>query len=134
MMVSGYLWALRGGSWRRRAVVLFAAVVSVRLAAWAGLPIPDILTIYAVVQALAGLAVRWPVAVAALGLLQSSEWRIGWPNYEPGVVLCFCCLGVLLARSASLPSIRCKWLEWVGRFPLSWYLGHLAALAAWRMC
>ena len=132
MMVSGYLWAVRGWSWRRGTLLVLAAMLSVRLAAGAGLPMPDILTIFAVVQAMAALAVRWPIPLAAAGLLQSSEWRIGWPNYEPGVVLCFCCLGVLLAKMGELPTLRCRWLEWIGRHPLTWYLGHLAALALWR--
>lgn len=135
MVTSGVLWHLRGPSGRRQWQVFLAACVSFGLSWRAGLDCPDVLAIYAVVLSVAELVVWYPFAVATLGFLQALNWPIHWDGYQPGWVMGWLALGVLLGREVELGRVQLRSansggsvLHFVGRWPLSFYLCHVAIL------
>lgn len=138
MICSGLRLARRSVTTRRWAEVLIAALVVNAGALLAGMPefVPDILALWCLVMVLAAPIRRYPATAVVLGLLQSMYWRVPIGNYQPGWVLAFVALGVLVARSGDrellepISSRLPDWIAAIGRHPLSWYVGHLAALGA----
>lgn len=137
MICSGILVARRPLSRRRWSEVAAAALLVNVAAAVVGMGafVPDILALWCVVMLFASPIRRWPVACAALGLLQSAYLPVPIDNFQPGWVLAFVALGVLAEQSGRrepLPAIGERLPSWtaaMGRHPLAWYLGHLAVLA-----
>lgn len=138
MVCSGMLLSRRGIARRRWFEVAAVAVAVNGAALISGLStfVPDILAIWCLVMLLATPLRRFPATIAVLGLLQATYWRLPIAGYQPGWVLAFVALGVLMARSGDqevLPAIARRtpaWATAIGRKPLRWYAGHLACLAA----
>lgn len=128
MLVAGALSAGRVPSMRRYFEVMAAAVASVPLAWVLELAFAPILLVFWIVWPLVWLS-RDPLYLSALGslsLLQAYSWPLGWAGYEPGAVLACLCFGGLCAKrllSLDLPSFPL--VEFVGRYPLTFYLSHL---------
>ena len=122
----------------RLAVVGAAGVVASWLSVPIGIGQPDILLLLVVAISLcawagSGSALRGWV-VFALAILQPSTWAFTWEGYQPGVVVALVMLGGVIGP-CRLDDYGCalQWrpvLSFVGRWPLSFYLGHLAVLAA----
>ncbi|MCB1026885.1 MAG: heparan-alpha-glucosaminide N-acetyltransferase domain-containing protein [Microthrixaceae bacterium] len=136
MVCSGILLAGHSVSSRRWAQVLVAAVLVNTGALVAGMSefVPDILALWCLVMLLAGPVRRAPATAAVLGMLQAVYWRVPIGTYQPGWIVAFVAIGVLVARSGDrevLEPLGHRLPEWVavmGRRPLSWYVGHLAVL------
>jgi uncharacterized membrane protein len=141
MLVSGLLIARKGRpSLRRIPQVAFAALVLNQIF-WnlpeLGFGAPEILATWLICLALYPLWVRFPIEMAVLGILQFVNWPITaswWLGYQPGEVLAFLALGALLARREDSAVLRAghhlpRWLEPMGRWPLTWYTVHLLVLA-----
>jgi surface polysaccharide O-acyltransferase-like enzyme len=136
MVVSGLLIARKGRpSLRRIPQVVFAAIVlnEVFYQVNAGFTYPEILAIYILLLPLYPLFVRYPIEVAALGILQFANLPITWDQwqgYQPGEVLAFLALGSLLNRHPNSPVLKAgtylpRWLGFFGRHPLVIYTAHL---------
>ncbi|MCU1496898.1 MAG: hypothetical protein JWM47_851 [Acidimicrobiales bacterium] len=138
MVCSGILLAHHSVSRRRWTQVAVAAVVVNVAAVYDGMStfVPDILAVWCLVMLLAVPVRRWPMTMAVLGLLQAVYWRLPFGDYQPGWVLAFVALGVLAERAGDREVLRPiavrlpNWIVSVGRYPLRWYTGHLAVLAA----
>lgn len=137
MLVSGCLWALResGPSLQRVSQILLAAGTSSWLGVMVGLHPVEVLTLYTVAWLMRPVIVRYPVWSAVIGFIQTVYVPVGVAGHELGWVVGWLAIGVLAAGSvreevsrwgAELP----EWLEVIGRRPLGWYVGHLAALAS----
>jgi hypothetical protein len=71
-----------------------------------------------------------PRALIAIGLLQTLLLPITWTGYQPGLVLAFVNAGRLI-NPASLPAMSPdSRLATIGRYPMTWYVGHLLVLIA----
>lgn len=138
MICSGLLLAGHVVATRRWVQVLVAALVVNVGAVVAGMPefVPDILALWCLVTLGAAPIRRYPATAAVIGLLQSMYWRIPTGTYQPGWIVAFIALGVLIARSGDrevLDPIGSRLPDWVaaiGCRPLIWYVGHLVALSA----
>lgn len=138
MLCSGWLLARRPPTARRLYELAAAAVAATVVVNVGGLSIgqPDVLWLILVGLLLAPAIRRWPVASACVGLVQASAWPMHspiWTGYEPGLVVALLALGVLWGRYYGLRDLE-RWpapaaLQLVGRYPLSIYVAHLAALA-----
>jgi hypothetical protein len=138
MIVSGYLLARRGLSAKRvLEVVLVALLLNFALIyTEVGFAAPDILAVWLLVLPLYPLIKRFPIEIAALGILQMLNWRITWEywhGYQPGQVVAFLALGSLLSRHPGGALLRVgdyvpSWCAVVGRRPLLWYGGHFLIL------
>lgn len=134
MLVAGWLWSRRGSStsgWRW-AEVMALGVFSTAAMAALGLPVPEVLVVFAMAAVLGPVLLRWPVATSVLGLLQAVNQPLPWAGYQPGYLLLWLGLGVLAHRAAVVWSVP-LWLdrpgfEAIGRRPLMWYGGHLVML------
>lgn len=120
--------------------IVAAGVASTMFAVTIGLPAPDVL----LVLGLALLVVRRVFAAADRSVLVARWWfpvavgfgvfgPIWWAGYDPLLLVALVGLGGLeaqtvirLAASARGP----RWVVWLGRHPLSVWLGHLGFLAA----
>lgn len=135
MLVSGYLW--HGFNRRRLLQVGLAAVLSTLLTAPFHFPFPDILGVWLLCQPLMPFVDRWPVAAAVLGF-GTSQLIIFWTGYQPGIVILWLAIGRLLrSLDFSLPDLPARMtsaFRWLGQYPLSVYVGHLAILSIlfWR--
>lgn len=134
MLLAGALLAGRNPSRRRVGEVLAAGVAAQWLAS--GLPFMASVNIIPII----GLAlVVWPLVrrsglwgVVVCMVLVSTFGR--FPGYHPAHVLGLMLLGSVLGRGPLERLGACfePWVAVVGRHPLAWYLGHLAALwGAW---
>jgi uncharacterized membrane protein YcfT len=97
---------------------------------------PGIVTVY--LLAVAILAVPainralhiYPAPMAVLGILQSLFQPLGWPGYEPGLIIAFLCIGIASGHQFQPLAHRLlRYLEPIGRRPLTWYCGHIIVLA-----
>lgn len=151
MLCTGALLALKVPS-RRRLLEVAAAAVVVNygvIVTAPGIHAPDILATWTLVMLGARWIRRWPWQTAVLGAVAASTWP--WPigGYHPGYVAALIALGVLVAswapfyvdeRGAQVghwgPDLdhigqsAPKWMEPIGRHPLSIYLAHIAVLCA----
>ncbi len=131
MFVAGYLW--RPGWRRRHAEIVSAALATLPLVWYLGIADLHILAVYALILPLLPISARWPWLAIAIGLIQAKDWPLDYLGYEPGLVWALVAVGQL-ARHQRLAEI-----DWgqtglrpfaaIGRWPLSWYSGHLAVLA-----
>lgn len=139
MLVFGMLW--RDG-WRRRHVdVALAALVSIPLMGVLGGPAVPVLVVIVVVLVVMNLTCRLPIQyVLVAAVMQATTWPLGWDGYEPGLLLAFALMGRLAGFSTGFgigaldvdgPLRRSRWLAFIGRYPLAFYLGHLSLLAGW---
>lgn len=139
MLVSGLLVARKGRpSLRRIPVILFVAIVLNQLfvSVDVGFTAPEILATWLICLVFYPLWIRFPIELGVLGVLQLINWPITaswWQNYQPGEILVFLSLGVLLARQPNSPILKVgshlpRWLEPIGRWPLTWYTAHLVIL------
>lgn len=140
MFAAAVVW--RPLSWRRFASLTVAAVVEV-LVSPPGMPVPGIVAVILLVLLFIEL-LRWasprilelPGVLGVLGLLGAlyQPWSgdiDGWTGYEPGLVLAWWALGRLAAHELEPLAVRSpRWLRAIGRRPLWWYVGHLAAIYA----
>ena len=137
MLISGALW-VRQRPRRRRVVAAFIAglVVETLLAVlWPEFGLPEIMLLWAGAAALAGVIVRWPIPSLILAYTQWAYWPVAWDGYQPGAVVLFLAVGVLWGRGSglkdsSLVNLMPGFLGAIGRYPLTWYLAHLAFLTA----
>jgi hypothetical protein len=133
-LLIGALW--RPGLRWRHVELIAAAVAASVLGPLAGLTAtPDVLVVIAVALLLMPLAVRAPIPVLAASIIAPVTWPEAHTGYSVAVVLALILTGYLLrwkirdgVEHTSLPA----WLAVVGRYPLTWYLGHLTVLAALR--
>lgn len=137
MVCSGILLTHHSVSRRRWLEVAGAAIVVNLAAIYDGMGtfVPDILAVWCFVMLLASPIRRWPMSMAVLGLLQATYWGVPFGDYQPGWVMAFVALGVLAERAgdrevlAPIGERLPAWTASMGRHPLAWYTGHLAALA-----
>ncbi len=142
MVCSGMLLAGRSMTIRRWTEVLIAALIVNAGALLAGMTdfVPDILVLWCLVMVFGAPIRRYPATAVVLGLLQSMYWRVPIGGYQPGLVLAFVALGMLIARSGDrellepLGSRLPDWVASIGRRPLSWYVGHLSLLGGLTVC
>lgn len=138
MLVSAAVWRRSG---RVRWRLLAVAGVEAFLYGALDMPLPGIVVlIFVVVTGLdsALSADLHPVgwyALAVLGGVQALYVRVGWAGYEPGLLLLWFSLGRLVVPSigydiARIPPRPARLLMWIGRWPLSWYVGHLVVIWA----
>lgn len=132
MLTAGYLW--RPGLRRRHLETALAAVVATPLLSTIGGAEFGILVVFLLVLPLVPVAVRWPLPVLALCLLQLSTWQIPWYGYQPGFVLGLLVVGQLAwlwgrDREFLRAGELCAAFAFLGRWPLTLYVGHLAVLA-----
>lgn len=133
MVVSGFL--LNGVS-RRRVVavaVVAAGLAPVLYVCWPEFAQPEILALWLLVFPLRSLLVRFPLELVFAGVLQVLHLPVGWPGFEPGLLLVFLGLGVLARERPRSLELLGRLLPGVfarfGRFPLSVYAGHLLLLS-----
>lgn len=148
-----------GGFWRltfTRAALPIFAVLAGSLArtsrpigrrwAWVGitaplvavLPVPGVFPDVLLLLGLGAIVVAcvprpaWPV-VLVVCMLQPSTWPIPapWTGYQPGLVVGLVLVGALCGRTwlDRLPPGP-AWLRWLGKHPLTLYIGHLVVLSA----
>lgn len=133
LLLLGMLW--RPGFRRRHVQFIAAAIASALLAAYIGFAVPNILTVMAMCLLAMPIAVRWPVGALVLCVLQVTFWPMPawWTGYQPGFALLLVLVGQLLPADGYLRAYGRlgSWLgfEAVGRRPITWYVGHLVALA-----
>lgn len=133
MVVSGFL--LSGSSRRRVLEVAGTAVVLAPMlyVSWAEFAQPEILALWLLLVPLRSLLERYPLELLFAGVLQILHLPVGWPGFEPGLILVFLALGVLARdRPRSLEMLGRAlpgWFALVGRYPLTVYAGHLALFA-----
>jgi uncharacterized membrane protein YeiB len=140
IFVSGSLWRPRPLLRARRFWQLVgAALLSFPLSA--GLPNLNgfnILCAWVLVLPVLRLTRNWsPLWVATMGGAIWAEWGFaGLGGANPGLVILGWTIGRLVGvegmREATrrLPSPR--WLAWIGRWPLTVYVGHLVLLLCWH--
>ncbi len=135
MLVAGVLWCrrARGLTWRRWFELVAVGAVVSTLLPFAGLPAPDLLLVLALVAPLARFVLRWPVEAAVVGVVQAVNLPVAWEAYQPGYVVLWLALGVLVAERGGVPlwvdRLRpAGLLAGVGRRPLAWYLGHVVVV------
>lgn len=130
MAIAGYLWRPRLSG--RILEVGIAAALSVPLVSGIGGAHVPILVVFLLVYPALWVSYRWPYLVLGLAVLQLSAWPVPWYGYQPGFVLAFLVLGQLLARHATVPVMVGSGgvLGWLGRWPLTAYIGHLALIYA----
>lgn len=134
MVVSGFL--LSGSSRRRVLQVAGAAVLLAPLlyVCWVEFAQPEILALWLLVVPLRSLLERYPLELLFAGVLQVLHLPVGWPGFEPGLVLVFLAMGVLARdRPRSLEMLGRAlpgWFASVGRYPLTVYAGHLIIFTA----
>lgn len=132
MFVAGYLW--RPG-WRwRHAEVFAAAAITLPLVWYLGLAEIHILAVFVLILPLLPISAKWPWLAIGLGLIQAKDWPLGYHGYEPGLVWALVAIGQL-TRDRELPEFgvaesNLRPFTTIGRWPLTWYAGHLAVLAA----
>lgn len=128
MMTMGYL--IRPG-WRiRHLELLVAALVSWPMAVQLGIADVPILVVLALVLPLVVWGQGYPVVLAATGVMMMSVWPIDWVGYHPGTLVALIALGIILRDRQ--PEFDVSWgvVEAIGRYPLTFYVGHLGALWA----
>lgn len=132
MFVAGYLW--RPG-WRRRHLeIMVAALATLPLVWYLGIADVHILAVYALILPLLPISARWPWLAIALGVIQAKDWPLDYLGYEPGLVWALVAVGQL-AQRRELAEIDYAYdalrpFTLIGQWPLAWYTGHLAVLAA----
>jgi len=132
-----------GSLWRPRALLRLprfwqlvgAALISFPLSSWLpNLNGFNILCGWVVVLPVLRLTSRWhPLWVSVLGGAVWAEWAInGLPGVNPGLVILGHTIGRLIGvegmrkATSRLPAPR--WLCSIGRWPLTFYVGHLLGL------
>lgn len=140
MMMAGLLIARRGApSLKRIPALVFVAIVTNVFALslpQLNLYAPNILINFILLLPFYKLITKHPIECAGLGMLQVYEWPVTWSEwwgYQPGEVLLFVCLGVLLLKHPDSFILRLgrripPVIGVVGRRPLAFYAGHLAVL------
>lgn len=132
MLLAGYLWR-PGLRCRHLDLVLAAAIATPFLSAIGAADI-EILPLLCVCLPLLHLSARWPVLMLSLALVQPSAWPVPWSGYEPGFVLALLIAGQLMRRFSLDTGLLgvgsyLQGFAAVGRWPLTWYVGHLVVLA-----
>jgi predicted acyltransferase len=140
MMMAGLLIAQKGHpAWNRLPFILVAAIVINVVAHYlpqVGFHTPDVLANFVMAVPLYFLFVRYPLETIVVGFLQAYYLPITWNEwmgYQPGMIMAFLALGVLLKFHPNTLVMRLgrrlpAALEILGRRPLLWYCGHLAVL------
>lgn len=133
LILLGLLW--RPGFRRRHVQLLGGAVVSQLLALYLGFALPNILVVMALVLLVMPLAVRWPQITLGLAVTSIVFWTPAfWSGYPLGFALACAMAGHLLRPDGFVRAYGSfgsrLGLEVVGRWPLTFYLGHLLVLAA----
>lgn len=127
MVTAGYLFS---GLSSRYLWVIAAAFVSWPLAQMIDLPVLHILAVFVLVYPLLLLPLPWLVFVASWLFVAGYTFPLE-VGYEPGYVLAFLVLGRFLRLGQwTPPALSVVGVEWVGRWPLTVYVGHLALLAS----
>lgn len=139
MLVSGLLIARRGSPSLRRLPLVIVIAIVINVISWTevGFGVPEILAVWLLCLPFYPLFVRYPIEVAALGILLTinlpitADWYEG---YQPALVLAFLAMGALLHRTPESPILKSgnylpSLFGFIGRRPLLWYAGHLFILA-----
>lgn len=134
MMCAGSLW--RPLTARNGARLGAAALAELALCEYLRFSMPGILATFLglmlALRARPSLANR-PGLLVLAGLLQAAYLPLdgSWTGYQPGWVLAWWALGRLaIEELRPIGSAAPAWLAVAGRRPLTWYVGHLAVLAA----
>lgn len=141
MFAAAVVWKPMG--WRRLALLVVAGVAEFVLGGALGMLRPGIVAVFALVMLFLEL-LRWgsprvlevPGVLVVLGFCWAlyQPWSAElswWDGYEPGLVLGWWALGRLAAHELVPLAVRSpRWLRAIGRRPLWWYVGHLAAIYA----
>jgi hypothetical protein len=132
VLVSGGLYRSRPFGRRYRQLVV-AALVSAPLATAIGLSAINVLMAWAIVLPVGRLIRRWPVfwQAAVAGAIY-----VEWFQHIGGTNIGYLMILWLIGRSVGIEGLRVAtsrwpewpWLMWVGRHPLTVYVGHLALL------
>lgn len=132
---------LRGRpSSRRTGQLVAAGIAETLLLSALGFPQPGPVLLIGLVLVAAGrlpqVFLGHPLLVGTLGLLQALYVPLPWTGYQPGLVVAWFSIGLLGAFQLADPA---RWLAarspslaaaagWMGRRPLSLYVGHLGLL------
>lgn len=136
MILVGWLLDHKGGySLKWLLKVFWVGIAATIMMSLMDLPSPDILIILGFVI-LFFYSSRNPLAMIVLGLIQAVNIPLNWSGYQPGFILTFVAIGVLVHRYqvpeweslCSFAGKRLGFLEGIGRHPVAWYLGHIAIL------
>lgn len=101
---------------------------------------PNVLVLLATGAFLLSACRRWSVhpgwlAAVCLGLLANGAGPLAVGSYPPAALVGLMALGAMLHRDAFAWGERLPgWVAWLGRWPLSFYVGHvllLTAVASW---
>ena len=128
--IAGYLWGLgytpRAG---RLVRVALAGVVASGACLVAGLPAPEVLSVFVLVAPAWPTLTRRPGLWTYAGLVQALYLPLPLDIYQPGLIVAYLCVGVMLADRCEPPGLNVPLLAAVGRRPLTWYVGHLLVIA-----
>lgn len=128
MLVAGYCF--KGNLNLRRFGELVVAACLANVAFWRlGWHTPDIVALFVIVALLSAWIHRYPVAFFVVGIIQAMFWRYDSNVYQIGAIVCCVSFGVLLRRLDWQPTWVPSGFERVGRYPLTWYVGHLLVFA-----
>lgn len=133
LLLLGMLW--RPGLRRRHLQFAGGVVAAALLSLSLGFGFPNILTLMAVALLVMPLMVRFPVVTLAACVTQLAYWPHPnwWTGYPLGLVLAMVLVGHLVSADGAVQAYGRfgdrLGLGVVGRYPLSFYVGHLAVLA-----
>lgn len=139
MLVAGYLWAVRGVSFRRLGDVSVAAAAAAGCCWLLRMPLPEVLACYLLAMLASPVVVRWPLPFIIGGFLASMNWQGVFPlwSYQPLYVTAWAAVGVLLCQASGWwieATEKKKWatpLVVLGQYPLVAYVSHLGLLVVW---
>lgn len=132
LLLLGMLW--RPGFRRRHVQFAGALVASQLFALTLGFAVPNIFVVMGICLLLMRLAVRWPVATVVLCVNQLVFWPLPdwWSGYPLGFALLLVLLGHLIPADGFMRAYgnlgQRLGLTVVGRYPMTFYLGHLLVL------
>lgn len=136
VLLLGMLW--RPGLRRRHVQFAGGIVAAQLLAAVLGFPAPDILLVMGLALLVLPAAIRVPHLALALCFTQVAFWPVpGWNGYPLGFVLGLALIGALVPADGFVRHYgrlgAALHLDVVGRYPLTFYLGHLLVLVVATM-
>lgn len=132
LLLLALLW--RQGWRRRHWQLVLAAPMAQGLATLLGFAVPNILLVILGGVLVLPIVQRWPVPVTIAAVTQLVFWPLPewWTGYPVGFVLVLLVVGRHVRVDGFLEGYgrvgSRLGLEFVGRHPLSFYLGHLAGL------
>lgn len=141
MLAAGQVWRPSSPWHLNRVKLLGVGLVEVLLLQLLGMQLPGIVLIIwmvflwldlfaAVLDRIRYACIEawfWPLGVG--GLLQALYVPVDWAGYQPGLVLLWWALGFAAFEASWTDALDFRALRWIGRYPLTWYVGHLVVIA-----